>query len=135
MLVRQVCKRKTSTPKSSPSSQHDSPPLSPIVYFQSPSPPSYNPLRDEMINQLHNISTILDSHTDPSNAYIYVPSSPSPQPVHPPSHAQVEFHSSFFHCTMVWKRVATIGIPPTKRNSQICVSWKNKIIDIGGEDT
>ncbi|GJR31854.1 hypothetical protein Tco_1108086 [Tanacetum coccineum] len=36
---------------------------------------------------------------------------------------------------MVWKRVATIGIPLAKRNSHICVSWKNKIIDIGGEDT
>ncbi|KAF5792633.1 putative galactose oxidase/kelch, beta-propeller, kelch-type beta propeller [Helianthus annuus] len=37
--------------------------------------------------------------------------------------------------TMVWKRVATTGIPPAKRNSHTCVSWKNKIIVIGGEDT
>ncbi|PWA99830.1 galactose oxidase/kelch, beta-propeller [Artemisia annua] len=37
--------------------------------------------------------------------------------------------------TMVWKRVATNGIPPAKRNSHTCVSWKNKIIVIGGEDT
>ncbi|GKB94788.1 hypothetical protein Tco_0980925 [Tanacetum coccineum] len=89
MSVRQVWKRKTSTPKSSPSSQKDSPPLPPRVYLQSPSPPSYNPLRDQMINQLHNISTILDSHTNPSNAYIHAPPSPPPQPIHPPSHAQV----------------------------------------------
>ncbi|GJS91332.1 hypothetical protein Tco_0773968 [Tanacetum coccineum] len=47
-----------------------------------------------MINQLHNISTILDSHANPSNAYIHVPPLPPPQPIHPPSHAQVEFHSS-----------------------------------------
>ncbi|GKE63222.1 hypothetical protein Tco_1513589, partial [Tanacetum coccineum] len=78
MSVRQVWKRKTSTPKSSPPSQNDSPPLLPRVYLQSPSPPSYNPLRDQMINQLHNISTILDSHTNPSNAYIHAPPSPSP---------------------------------------------------------
>lgn len=37
--------------------------------------------------------------------------------------------------TMVWKRMATTGIPPAKRNSHTCVSWKNKIIVIGGEDT
>ncbi|KAI7753911.1 hypothetical protein M8C21_011987, partial [Ambrosia artemisiifolia] len=37
--------------------------------------------------------------------------------------------------TMVWKRVATTGIPPSKRNSHTCVSWTNKIIVIGGEDT
>ncbi|GJV45880.1 zf-CCHC domain-containing protein [Tanacetum coccineum] len=97
MSVRQVWKHKTSTPKSSPSSQKESPPLPPRVYLQSPSPPSYNPLRDQMINQLHNISTILDSHTNPSNAYIHAPPSPPPQQIHPPSHAQVEFHSSFCH--------------------------------------
>ncbi|GJV31743.1 hypothetical protein Tco_1392143 [Tanacetum coccineum] len=101
MSVRQVWKRKTSTPKSSPSSQKDSPPLPPRVYLQSPSPPSYNPLRDQMINQLHNISTILDSHTNPSNAYIHAPPSPPPQQIHPPSHAQVEFHSSFCHCCKI----------------------------------
>ncbi|GKB22809.1 putative reverse transcriptase domain-containing protein [Tanacetum coccineum] len=97
MSVRQVWKRKTSTPKSSPPSQNDSPPFPLRVHLQSPSPPSYNPLRDQMINQLHNISTILDSHTNPSNAYIHAPPSPPPQPIHPPSHAQVEFHSSFCH--------------------------------------
>ncbi|GKA51152.1 hypothetical protein Tco_0744348 [Tanacetum coccineum] len=88
MSVRQVWKCKTSTPKSSPPSQNDSPPLPPRVYLQSPSPPSYNPLRDQMINQLHNISTILDSHNNPSNAYIHAPPSPPPPQIHPPSHAQ-----------------------------------------------
>ncbi|KAL9993544.1 putative kelch-type beta propeller [Helianthus debilis subsp. tardiflorus] len=37
--------------------------------------------------------------------------------------------------TMVWKRVATAEIPPAKHNIHTCVSWKNKIIVIGGEDT
>ncbi|GJW06519.1 hypothetical protein Tco_1568942 [Tanacetum coccineum] len=78
MSIRQVWKRKTSTPKSSPPSQNDSPLLPLRIYLQSPSPPSYNPLRDQMINQLHNISTILDSHTNPSNAYIHAPPSPPP---------------------------------------------------------
>ncbi|GJU55428.1 hypothetical protein Tco_1229142 [Tanacetum coccineum] len=78
MSVRQVWERKTSTPKSSPPSQNDSPPHPPRVYLQSPSPPPYNPLRNQMINQLHNISTILDSHTNPSNAYIHAPPSPPP---------------------------------------------------------
>nr|GEU47561.1 retrotransposon protein, putative, Ty1-copia subclass [Tanacetum cinerariifolium] len=98
MSVRQVWKRKASTPKSSPPSQNDSPPLPPRVYLQSPSPPSYNPLRDQMINQLHNISTILDSHNNPSNAYIHAPPSPPPPKIHPPSHAQVELYLSFYHC-------------------------------------
>nr|GFA16968.1 hypothetical protein [Tanacetum cinerariifolium] len=78
MSVRQVWKRKTSTPKSSPPSQNDSPLLPLRVYLQSPSSPSYNPLREQMINQLHNISTILDSHNNPSNAYIHAPPSPLP---------------------------------------------------------
>ncbi|GJU01733.1 hypothetical protein Tco_1112071 [Tanacetum coccineum] len=98
IFVRQVGKCKISITKSSPSSQKDPPPLPQRVYLQSPSPPSYNPLRDQMINQFHNISTILDSHTNPSNAYIHAPPSPPPQPIHPPSHTQVEFHSSFCHC-------------------------------------
>ncbi|MFS8002487.1 putative galactose oxidase/kelch, beta-propeller, kelch-type beta propeller [Helianthus anomalus] len=33
------------------------------------------------------------------------------------------------------KRVATTRIPPAKHNSHTFVSWKNKIIVIGGEDT
>nr|GEW26267.1 hypothetical protein [Tanacetum cinerariifolium] len=86
MSVRQVWKHKTSTPKSSPLSQNDSPPHPLRFHFQSPSPPSYNPLRDQTINQLHNIFTILDSHTKPSNAYIHAPPSPPPQPIHLPLH-------------------------------------------------
>ncbi|GJS83587.1 hypothetical protein Tco_0750128 [Tanacetum coccineum] len=89
MSVRQVWKCKTSTLKSSPPSQNDSPSLPSRVYQQSPSPPSYNPLRDQMINQLHNISIILDSYTNPFNVYIHASPSPPPQPIHPPSHAQV----------------------------------------------
>ncbi|GJS06848.1 hypothetical protein Tco_0363644 [Tanacetum coccineum] len=50
-----------------------------------------------MINQLHNISTVLDSHINQSNAYIHAPPSPPPQQIHPPSHAQVKFHSSYYH--------------------------------------
>nr|GEU30003.1 hypothetical protein [Tanacetum cinerariifolium] len=108
MSVRQVWKRKTSTPKSSHPSQNDSPPIPPIVYLQSPSPPSYNPLRDQMINQLHNIFTILDSNNNPSNVYIHAPPSPPPPPqIHPPSHTQVELHSSFCHCSGVGRRGAS----------------------------
>ncbi|GJT60637.1 putative RNA-directed DNA polymerase [Tanacetum coccineum] len=95
MSVRQVWKRKTSTLKPSPPSQNDSPPLPLRVYQQLPLPPSYNPLRDQMINQLHNISTILDSHTNPSNAYIHAPPSPPPPQIHPPSHVQVDFEKAF----------------------------------------
>ncbi|GKA17457.1 hypothetical protein Tco_0697294 [Tanacetum coccineum] len=100
MSVRQVWKRKTSTLKSSLPSKNNSPPFPPKVHLQSPSPPSYNTLRDQMIKQLHNISAILDSQTNPSNAYIHAPPLPPPQPIHHPSHAQVEFHSDFCHCPM-----------------------------------
>ncbi|GJS06930.1 zf-CCHC domain-containing protein [Tanacetum coccineum] len=133
MSIRQVWKRKTSTLKSSPPSQNDSPPLPPRVYLQSPSPPSYNPLRDQMINQLHNISTILDSHTNPSNAYIHVLPSPPPPQIHPPSHAQVEFHSSFCHCCKSSRHqfyslrneinfihyLLTRPIPPTRKDIKV----------------
>ncbi|KAG2320424.1 hypothetical protein Bca52824_013637 [Brassica carinata] len=34
----------------------------------------------------------------------------------------------------VWKRAATIGCPPSVRDSHTCSSWKNKIVVIGGED-
>ncbi|GJY44461.1 hypothetical protein Tco_0432674 [Tanacetum coccineum] len=44
-----------------------------------------------MINQLYNISTILDSHTNPSNSYIHALPSPPPPQIHPPSHAQKVF--------------------------------------------
>ncbi|GJS50716.1 formin-like protein 2 [Tanacetum coccineum] len=52
-----------------------------------------------MINQLHNISSILESQTQNSpNAYSYaLPSPPSPL-IHPPTNALVEFHLSFCHC-------------------------------------
>ncbi|CAN6477130.1 unnamed protein product [Victoria cruziana] len=36
--------------------------------------------------------------------------------------------------TFVWKRVLTMGTPPSARDSHTCSSWKNKIIVIGGED-
>ncbi|PPD97289.1 hypothetical protein GOBAR_DD05680 [Gossypium barbadense] len=36
--------------------------------------------------------------------------------------------------TFVWKRAATLGNPPSARDSHTCSSWKNKIIVIGGED-
>ncbi|GKB93623.1 hypothetical protein Tco_0979760 [Tanacetum coccineum] len=78
MSVRQVWKRKTSTQKPSSSFQSESPPLPPQTHHQSISPPSYNPPRDEMINSLHNISTILDTHNNPSNAYTQAPPSPPP---------------------------------------------------------
>nr|GEU83813.1 reverse transcriptase domain-containing protein [Tanacetum cinerariifolium] len=77
--------------------QNESPPLLLRVYLQSPSPPSYNPLRDQMINQLHNISPIIDSYNNPSNAYIHAPPLPPPPQIHPPSHAKVELSSSFCH--------------------------------------
>ncbi|CAK9147944.1 unnamed protein product [Ilex paraguariensis] len=37
--------------------------------------------------------------------------------------------------TFVWKRAATSGTPPAKRDSHTCSAWKNKIIVIGGEDS
>ncbi|GJT42620.1 hypothetical protein Tco_0951335 [Tanacetum coccineum] len=91
MFVRQVWKRKTSTPKSSSTLQNESPLFHPHVHPQISSPPSYNPLRDEMINSLHNISTILDTHNNPSNAYNQAPPSPPPQQIYPPSHERVNY--------------------------------------------
>ncbi|GJR78996.1 hypothetical protein Tco_0149781 [Tanacetum coccineum] len=85
--VRQVWRRTKPTPKSPPSS----PLLHPRVNPQSPSPPSHNPLRDQMINQLHNISSILESQTqNSSNAHsLASPSPPSPL-IRPPANAQNE---------------------------------------------
>ncbi|GJT15621.1 zf-CCHC domain-containing protein [Tanacetum coccineum] len=99
ILVRQVWRQTTLTLKSPPSSQNSSPSVPPRVNPQSPSPPSYNPLRDQMINQLHNISSILESQTQTTpNAYSHAtPLPPSPF-IHPPNNAQVEFHSSLCHC-------------------------------------
>ncbi|KAK9669103.1 hypothetical protein RND81_13G109300 [Saponaria officinalis] len=36
--------------------------------------------------------------------------------------------------SFVWQRASTSGILPTARDSHTCLSWKNKIIVIGGED-
>ncbi|GJX44702.1 hypothetical protein Tco_0261378 [Tanacetum coccineum] len=88
MSVKQVWKRKTSTQKPSSSFQSESPPLPPQTHHQSISPPSYNPPRDEMINSLHNISTFLDTHNNPSNAYTQAPPSPPPHKIYPPFHGQ-----------------------------------------------
>ncbi|GKA93914.1 hypothetical protein Tco_0815900 [Tanacetum coccineum] len=85
MSVRQVWKCKTSTLKPSSSFQSESPPLTSEIHHQSPLSSSYNPLRDEMINSLHNISTILDTHNNPSNTCTQGPPSPPPQQIYPPS--------------------------------------------------
>ncbi|GJS77903.1 retrovirus-related pol polyprotein from transposon TNT 1-94 [Tanacetum coccineum] len=85
--------------KSPPSSQNASSSLPPRVNPQSPSPPSHNLLRDQMINQLHNIASILESQTqNSSNAYSHAPPLPPSPLIRPPTNAQVEFHSSFCHC-------------------------------------
>ncbi|GJT81991.1 hypothetical protein Tco_1056333 [Tanacetum coccineum] len=100
--VRQVWRRTTLTPKSPPSSQNASPSLPPRVNPQSPSSSSHNPLRDQMINQLHNISSILESQTqNPPNAYSRAPPLPPSPLIRPPTNAQVESHSSFCHCCSV----------------------------------
>ncbi|GJW77418.1 retrovirus-related pol polyprotein from transposon TNT 1-94 [Tanacetum coccineum] len=99
ILVRQVWRRTTLIPNSPHSSQNASPSLPPRVNPQSPSPLFHNPLRDQMINRLHNISSILESQTQNSpNAYSYAPPSPPSPLIHPPTNAQVKFHSSFCHC-------------------------------------
>ncbi|GJS32335.1 hypothetical protein Tco_0530717 [Tanacetum coccineum] len=91
ILVRQVWRHTTPTIKSPPPSQNASPSPPPRVNFQSPSPPSHNPLRDQIINQLHNIPSILEFNTqNSSNVYSQAPpSSPSPL-IHPATHDQVE---------------------------------------------
>ncbi|GJR29763.1 zf-CCHC domain-containing protein [Tanacetum coccineum] len=91
MSVRQVWKRKTSLPKSSPTCQNDSPPPLSTNTPHSISPPMNYPQRDRIINQLHTISTLIDSQTPTP------PSSPHPL-VPPPTHAQVGCHASFCHC-------------------------------------
>ncbi|GJS57657.1 hypothetical protein Tco_0652441 [Tanacetum coccineum] len=50
-----------------------------------------------MLNQLHHISFILESQNSP-NAYTHALPSPLSPLIHPPTNAQVEFHSSFCHC-------------------------------------
>ncbi|GJY15611.1 retrovirus-related pol polyprotein from transposon TNT 1-94 [Tanacetum coccineum] len=63
MSVRQVWKRKTPLPKSSPSYHNDSPPPPSRNTPHSISPPMNYPQRDRIINQLHTISTLIDSQT------------------------------------------------------------------------
>ncbi|GJZ35502.1 hypothetical protein Tco_0581319 [Tanacetum coccineum] len=91
MSVRQVWKRKTPLPKSSPTCHNDSPPPPPRNTPHSISPPMDYPQRDRIINQLHTISTLIDSQTPTP------PSSPHPL-VQPPTNAQVGCHASFCHC-------------------------------------
>ncbi|GKA17832.1 hypothetical protein Tco_0697669 [Tanacetum coccineum] len=67
-----------------------------------------------MIDQLHNVSSILESQTQNiPNAYSHAPPSPPSPLIHPPTNAQVEFHSIFchccsntrgplFHCDLIW---------------------------------
>ncbi|GJX31099.1 FG-GAP repeat-containing protein [Tanacetum coccineum] len=92
MSVRQVWKRKTPLLKSSPTCHNDSPPPPPLTNTpHSISPPMNYPQRDRIINQLHAISTLIDSQTPtpPSSLHPLVP---------PPTNAQVGCHASFCHC-------------------------------------
>ncbi|GJX87538.1 hypothetical protein Tco_0339552 [Tanacetum coccineum] len=91
MSVRQVWKRKTPPPKSSPTCHNDSPPPPPRNTPHSISPPMNYPQRDRIINQLHTISTLIDSQ-------IPTPPSSPLSLVQPPTHAQVGCHASFCHC-------------------------------------
>ncbi|GJS64313.1 hypothetical protein Tco_0678877 [Tanacetum coccineum] len=91
MSVRQVWKRKTPPPKSSPTCHNDSPPPPPRNTPHSISPPMNYPQRDQIINQLHTISTLIDSQ-------IPTPPSSPLSLVQPPTHAQVGCHASFCHC-------------------------------------
>nr|GEW73363.1 leucine-rich repeat protein [Tanacetum cinerariifolium] len=98
-ILVKVWRQTTLTPKSPPSSQDASPSLPPRVNPQSHSPPSHNPLRDQMINQLYNIFSILESQTQNSpNAYSHASYSPPSPLIHPPTNPQVEFHFDFCHC-------------------------------------
>ncbi|GJS92524.1 hypothetical protein Tco_0799492 [Tanacetum coccineum] len=91
MSVRQVWKRKTPLPKSSPTCHNDSPPPPSRNTPHSISPPMNYPQRDRIINQLHTISTLIDSQTP-------TPTSPPHPLVQPPTNAQVGCHASFCHC-------------------------------------
>ncbi|GJV93269.1 hypothetical protein Tco_1541082 [Tanacetum coccineum] len=90
--IRQVWRRTTPTPKSPPPSQNALP---------SPSPPTNNPHREQRVNQLHQISQLLEANLHhATNAYSQVPPSPrSPSPtlIHPATLNQVNFHSGFCH--------------------------------------
>ncbi|GKA21598.1 hypothetical protein Tco_0701587 [Tanacetum coccineum] len=93
MSVHQVWKRKTPLPKSSPTCHNDSPPPQPPSRntTHSISPPMNYPQRDRIIDQLHTISSLIDSQTS-------TPSSPPYPMVQPPTNAQVGCHASFCHC-------------------------------------
>ncbi|GJR94410.1 hypothetical protein Tco_0266584 [Tanacetum coccineum] len=82
MSVRQVWKRKTPLPKSSPTCHNDSPPPPSRNTPHSISPPMNYPQRDRIINQLHTISTLIDSQTP-------TPTSPPHPLVQPPTNAQI----------------------------------------------
>ncbi|GJW30807.1 hypothetical protein Tco_0047682 [Tanacetum coccineum] len=103
ILVRQVWRRTTSLPQSPPQSQNVSPPLPPRVANSQPlPPPSQNPLRDQMVNQLHHISYLLETNLqNATNVYSQAPpssQSPSPPLIHPATLDQVNFYSGFCHC-------------------------------------
>ncbi|GJW71042.1 hypothetical protein Tco_0127959 [Tanacetum coccineum] len=74
MSVRQVWKRKTPLLKSSPTCHNDSPPPPPTNTPYSISPPMNYPQRDQIINQLYTISTLIDSQTPtpPSSPHLLV---------------------------------------------------------------
>ncbi|GKA91673.1 ribonuclease H-like domain-containing protein [Tanacetum coccineum] len=91
MSVRQVWKGKTPLPKSSPTCLNDSPTPPSRNTPHSISPPMNYPQRDQIINQLHTISTLIDSQTP-------TPTSPLHLLVQPPTNAQVGCHASFCHC-------------------------------------
>ncbi|GKB50298.1 hypothetical protein Tco_0901051 [Tanacetum coccineum] len=93
MPVRQVWKRKTPLPKSSPTCHNDRPLPQPPSRntTHSISPPMNHPQRDRIIDQLHTISSLIDSQTS-------TPSSPPYLMVQPPTNAQVGCHASFCHC-------------------------------------
>ncbi|GJT31471.1 hypothetical protein Tco_0911746 [Tanacetum coccineum] len=91
MPVHQVWKRKTPLPKSSPTCHNDSPPLPSRNTPHSISPPMNYPQRDRIINQLHTISTLIDSQTP-------TPTSPPHPLVQPPTNAQVGCYASFCYC-------------------------------------
>ncbi|GKB18163.1 hypothetical protein Tco_0852086 [Tanacetum coccineum] len=106
--VRQLWKRKTPLPKSSPTCHNDSPPPPLTNTPHSISPPMNYPQRDRIINQLHTISTLIDSQTPtpPSSPHLLVP---------PSTNAQVGCHASFCHCC----RDTTVAMLSDSRNTNI----------------
>ncbi|GJT54818.1 putative reverse transcriptase domain-containing protein [Tanacetum coccineum] len=91
MSVRQVWKRKTPLPKSSPTRHNNSTPPPSRNTTHSISPPMNYPQRDQIIHQLYTVSSLIDSQTS-------TPSSPPHPMVQPPTNAQVGCHASFCHC-------------------------------------